>query len=105
MDAMVDKDTKLPAAGPAQASESDPEDWFRESEKLAEPVAYAGPLQACTQVCELDRQYETNARLTARAQAALAAARLANLINAALQIGTHQRGERSWPAAARKKMG
>jgi len=84
-DALVDKDGKLPVADPILASESDVEDWFRESERLAENVVYAGPLRDCTQVCELDRQYETNARLTARAQAALAAARLANLINAALQ--------------------
>jgi ATP-dependent Zn protease len=33
----------------------------------------------------LDRQYETNARNVARQQAALAGARLANLINEALK--------------------
>ncbi len=81
---MTDKDLRLPAADPALASESNPEDWLRESEKLAEDVAYAGPLHDCTKTCELDRQYETNARNTARAQAALAAARLANLLNATL---------------------
>jgi S1/P1 nuclease len=83
MDALVD--TKLPAAAPTLASESDVEEWFRESEKRTENVVYAGPRHDGTQVCELDRQYETNARLTARAQATLAAVRLANLINAALQ--------------------
>jgi hypothetical protein len=83
-DAMTDKDMRLPPADPALANESNPEDWFRESEKLAEDVAYAGPLHDCTQTCELDRQYETNARQTARAQAALAAARLANLLNLTL---------------------
>ena len=83
-DAMTDKDLRLPAADPALASEPNPDDWFRESEKLAEDVAYAGPLHDCTKTCELDRQYETNARNTARTQAALAAARLANLLNATL---------------------
>ena len=39
----------------------------------------------CTQTCQLDWQYGTNARTTARSQAALAAARLANLINVMLQ--------------------
>jgi S1/P1 Nuclease len=85
LDAIVQSDTRLPAADATLAAETNPDDWFRESEKLAEDVAYAGPLHDCTQTCQLDRQYETNARTTARAQAALAAARLANLINAALQ--------------------
>jgi S1/P1 Nuclease len=84
MDAMVDKDMKLPPANPTLAAESNPEDWLRESEKLAENVAYSGPLHDCTTTCELDRDYETKARNTARAQAALAAARLANLLNEAL---------------------
>ena len=85
MDAMVDNGTKLPAADPGRATESNPEVWFRESEKLAEDVAYAGPVHDCTTTCALDRQYETNARNTARSQAALAAARLASLINSPLQ--------------------
>ena len=82
---MTFSDTSLPPADPVLAAEANPDDWFSESEKLAEDVAYAGPLHDCTQTCTLDRQYETNARTTARAQAALAAARLANLLNAALQ--------------------
>ena len=85
LDAIVESDTRLPTTDPTLAAETNPDDWFRESEKLAEDVAYAGALHDCTQTCTLDRQYETNARATPRAQAALAAARLANLINAALQ--------------------
>ncbi|MFG1382496.1 S1/P1 nuclease [Xanthobacter sp. V3C-4] len=85
MDAMVDKNTKLPKPDPERAGELDPEVWFKESEKLAEDVAYAEPVRSCTEACTLDRPYETKARETARVQAALAAARLANLINAALK--------------------
>ena len=82
---MLDNDTKLPTADPALASKSNPDDWFRESEKPAEDVAYAGPVKDWTATCVLDRQYETTAHNTARSQAALAAARLGNLVKAALQ--------------------
>jgi hypothetical protein len=85
MDAMTDSDMKLPSANATLAAESNPDDWFREGEKLAEDIVYAGPLHDCTQTCELDRAYETQALATARSQAALAGARLANLINSALQ--------------------
>jgi hypothetical protein len=61
------------------------DDWFTESEKLAEANAYAEPVKSGTQPYMLDRQYETNARNIARQQAALAGARLANLINEALK--------------------
>ena len=84
-DALIGKDTKLPDPDPALAMETDPDDWFRESEKLAEEFAYAEPVRSGTQPYMLDRQYETNARNVARHQAALAGARLANLINEALK--------------------
>ncbi|MFG1377343.1 S1/P1 nuclease [Xanthobacter autotrophicus ATCC 700551] len=84
-DALEDKNTKLPPADSALAGVSDPSVWFDESQRLAQNVAYADPVLSCTQACELDRAYETKARQTARAQAALAGARLAHLINEALK--------------------
>ena len=84
-DALTSSDTKLPEPDATLASEADPDDWFKESEKLAEEFAYAEPVKSGTQPYMLDRQYETNARNIARQQAALAGVRLANLINEALK--------------------
>ncbi|MFG1230262.1 S1/P1 nuclease [Xanthobacter wiegelii] len=84
LDALV-YDTKLPPADPARAAVADPEAWFVESEAIAEQVVYAEPVQSGSQPYVLDRAYETKARETAREQAAVAGARLANLINQALQ--------------------
>lgn len=39
MEAIVESDSLLPAADPTLAAEANPDDWFRESEKLAEDVA------------------------------------------------------------------
>jgi len=64
---------------------TNPDDWFAESEKIAEANGYAEPVKSGTQPYVLDRQYETNARNVARQQAALDGARLANLVNAALK--------------------
>ena len=85
MDALIDGDMRLPEPDAALAAEANPDDWFRESEKLAEDVAYAEPVKSGMQPYVLDRQYETKARNLARQQAALAGARLANLINEALK--------------------
>ncbi len=84
-DALINGDTKLPDPDPVLAMEADPDNWLRESEKLAEDVAYAEPVRSGMEPYMLDRQYETNARNIARQQAALAGARLANLINEALK--------------------
>ena len=84
-DALVGNDTKLPDTDLALAMKADPGDWFKESEKLAEDFAYAEPVRSGSEPYMLDRQYETNARKIARQQAALAGARLANLINEALK--------------------
>jgi len=84
-DALIDDHTKLPDPDPARAWNADPDEWLRESEKLAEDVAYAEPVRSGLQPYILDRQYETSARSIARQQAALAGARLANLINEALK--------------------
>lgn len=84
-DALADPDAKLPPADPARAALSDPAQWFVESEKLAEQFVYAEPVKSGTQPYKLDRAYETDARNLARAQAAVAGTRLANLINGALR--------------------
>jgi hypothetical protein len=67
------------------AEVSDPEDWIKESAELAKQFAYALPVSTGTNAVFLTREYETNARNIARSQAALAAARLANLINSAFK--------------------
>ncbi len=69
----------------ASAQISDPEIWIQESAELARQYAYASPVSLGTNPVLLSRDYETNARNIARSQAALAAARLANLINNALK--------------------
>ena len=64
---------------------SDPQLWAEESFALAKRFAYAAPVSLGKEAVQLSREYETNARSVARSQAALAAARLANLLNAALR--------------------
>ena len=64
---------------------SDLEAWIEESAELAKQFAYAPPVSTGTNAVLLTREYETSARNIARSRAALAAARLANLINNALK--------------------
>ena len=64
---------------------SDSEAWINESADLAKQFAYAPPVSTGTNAVLLMREYETNARNIARSQVALAAPRLANLINNALK--------------------
>ena len=84
-DALISGDTKLPDPDPAKALKADPDAWLSESMQLAEDFAYAEPVRSGTRPYMLDRQYETQARNIARQRAALAGARLANLINEALK--------------------
>ncbi|NKJ08986.1 hypothetical protein FHT29_006000 [Rhizobium sp. SG741] len=84
-DGLVNADTRLPEPDTTLAAEHDPEKWFQESQKLAIDVAYAEPVRSGPAPYMLDRTYETNALTTGRNQAALAAARLANLITVALK--------------------
>jgi hypothetical protein len=72
-----------PDADAAQAL--DPDAWVTESFELAKKFAYAPPVSTGKDAVQLTREYETNARNVARSQAALAAARLANLLNDALK--------------------
>jgi hypothetical protein len=67
------------------AAISDPEKWFQESFELAKKFAYAEPVFSGTQPIELTREYETAARNISRSQAALAAQRLANMLNEAFR--------------------
>lgn len=64
----------------ADAANLDVAAWIRESAAIAQQTAYASPADAPAPA-ELTRSYETAARSSARAQAALAARRLANLLN------------------------
>ena len=67
------------------AKVSDQQAWIQESVELAKQYAYAPPISLGNNPVLLTREYETNTRNIARSQAALAAARLANLINNALR--------------------
>jgi hypothetical protein len=68
-----------------KASKDDPEVWFKESFELAKEFAYAEPVCSGGKPILLTRDYETQARNMALKQAALAAQRLANMLNAAFQ--------------------
>ena len=72
-------------ANPDLAKDLDPEHWVQESAELAKTYAYAPPVSRGADPVSLSRDYETKARNIARAQAALAGARLANVINDALK--------------------
>ena len=69
----------------AKAQILDPETWAQESFELAKTYAYSEPVRTDKQAVELTRDYETRARDIARQQAALAAARLANLLTEVLR--------------------
>jgi S1/P1 Nuclease len=70
---------------PEMVKIADPERWIEESAALAKIYAYAAPVSSGSNTTLLTREYETNARNISRSQAALAAARLADLVNNALQ--------------------
>ncbi|WP_426442197.1 S1/P1 nuclease [Bradyrhizobium genosp. P] len=63
----------------------DPAVWAKESYELAKTYSYADPVGNGQAAAALTRAYETTARTVARSQAALAAARLANLLNTVLK--------------------
>jgi hypothetical protein len=73
------------AVNDAAAKIDDPQKWIEESAELAKRYAYAPPVSLGRNPVLLTRDYETNARNIARSQAALAAARLADLLNEALR--------------------
>ncbi len=87
--AIFDADDKdgLSSVGVSQAEAqiADPAVWAQESADLAKQFAYAPPISTGKNPVFLTREYETNAKNVARARAALAAARLAYLIDSALK--------------------
>jgi hypothetical protein len=83
VDGVVVSTPKIPAPPADKAAISDPSAWAQESFELAKAYAYADPVLKGEKP-ELTREYETNARRISEQQVSLAAARLANLLNAAL---------------------
>lgn len=86
--AIFDADDKdgLSSVGVSQAEAqiADPAVWAQESADLAKQYAYAPPISMGKNPVLLTRDYETSVKNVARARAALAAVRLANLIETAL---------------------
>ena len=87
--AILDTDDKdgLSSVGVSQAEAqiADPAVWAQESADLAKQYAYAPPISTGKNPVLLTRDYETSVKNVARVRAALAAARLADLIEAALK--------------------
>ena len=68
------------------ARSGDPKKWAEESADLAKRWAYAAPpIGLGKSVVWLTREYKTAAHTLAKSHATLAAARLANVLNAALK--------------------
>ncbi len=70
---------------PGEAQIWGPETWAEESAEIAKAFAYGLPVSTGANPVMLTREYETNARNVALSRAALAAERLANLLNEALK--------------------
>ncbi|MBK1660181.1 S1/P1 nuclease [Paracraurococcus ruber] len=85
LDAILAKARALPAAPAASVARMDPAAWARESHALARDVVYAPPVRADGQPSQLTEAYMQRAEAVAASQAALAGARLASLLNAALK--------------------
>ncbi|RDJ10138.1 hypothetical protein B5K05_13495 [Rhizobium phaseoli] len=83
VDGVVVSTPKIPAPPADKAAISDPAAWAQESFALAKTYAYADPVLEGDKP-ELTRDYEKNTRQISEQQVSLAAARLANLVNAAL---------------------
>jgi hypothetical protein len=83
-DQSVSMAASLPQPDPVRASRADPEIWFDESEAAAEAFAYAPPIGDGDGPYNLTDGYRQKAIEVAHAQAGVAGARLAGLLNAAL---------------------
>jgi hypothetical protein len=75
----------LPVPDPAAAAIADPRAWFKESFGLAQEAVYTPAIGDGHGPFTLDAEYQGRALAIAKNRAALAAARLANLLNAALR--------------------
>jgi hypothetical protein len=80
----VNMAASLPPPDPVRAARADPETWFNESEAAAKAFAYAPPIGRGDGPYTLTDGYQQKAIEVAHAQAAVAGARLAGLLNAAL---------------------
>jgi len=74
----------LASADAAAAADLNPEDWVKESSDLARKSVYTEAVGDGTGPFTLDQSYQDAARQLARAQVALAGARLAGVLNWAL---------------------
>jgi hypothetical protein len=83
--AVVSAAAALPPADAQDAAIADPQLWLEESLRLAQTVVYAPPIGPGAGPYILDAPYRQQARDLAQHQVALAGARLANLLNAALR--------------------
>jgi hypothetical protein len=81
----IEKARQLPAANSQLASISDEDVWIRESFEAAQTHAYASPIAVGVGPYEVTDAYRTAAQEVAMQRVALAAARLANLLNDALR--------------------
>lgn len=77
--------TALPKADLVQASEANETAWAQESFGIAKQEAYKKPIGVGNGPFTLTNAYKSNAKKVARTRAALAAARLANLLNSELK--------------------
>jgi hypothetical protein len=76
---------ELPPVDATTAAISDEAKWIKESFELAQAVTYAEPIATGEEPVTLSDDYKRVALVTAKQQVALAGARLANLLAAALQ--------------------
>jgi hypothetical protein len=77
--------TKLPTPDPTLAAKSDEKAWVAESFQAAQAVVYQPPILAGNGPFTLTPAYTDAARTVAQERVALAAARLANLLNKELK--------------------
>jgi hypothetical protein len=83
--AAIKKAATLPAPDPTLATVSDESQWVQDSFHIAEQSVYASPIGVGAGPFTTDAAYKAAAISVADKQIALAGARLANLINTALQ--------------------
>ena len=83
-DQAISMAASLPSTDPVRAARADPEVWCDESEAAAEALAYASPIRDGDGPYNLTDDYQKKAIDVAHVQAAVAGARLAALLNAAL---------------------
>ncbi len=77
----------LPEPDPAAAAVTDPDQWAEESFELAKKIAYRPPVRGAEGPYYVTDAYRARAGSTAEKQVALAGARLAGLLEAALATG------------------